>query len=160
MRPFLGFSFVFLLLASGPTLGQTHSAPTGPDNAAWLDSVQHLSLPQQVAAVRRRAWRDTLLAPYQTPVCGMGVATTPGREASARKLPASPKPAGFPLVYVVNGQAFYHNDAATVRQWQCLLRHQPIRQVTLLRDETAMALYGSRAAYGVVVLSSTKVKRR
>jgi TonB-dependent SusC/RagA subfamily outer membrane receptor len=43
---------------------------------------------------------------------------------------------------------------------QQALRSNPIRQVTILREATAAALYGGRAANGVVVLSSTKAKKR
>jgi TonB-dependent SusC/RagA subfamily outer membrane receptor len=160
MRYALLFLLSCPLLSSLPTLGQTHPAPLVPDNSTWLDSVQHLSLAQQVAAVQQRAWRDTLLAPYQMAVCGMGVSAATRRAASSLAFSAPAKPRGFPLIYVVNGQTFYNHDAATISQLQQLLRSQPIRQVTLLRDGAAAAIYGTRGANGVVVLSSTKTKHR
>jgi hypothetical protein len=60
---------------------------------------------------------------------------------------------------VVNGQSFSNTNVATIRQLQRALRSQPIRQVTLLRDVKAAAIYGDRGVSGVVVLSSTKKKR-
>jgi TonB-dependent SusC/RagA subfamily outer membrane receptor len=160
MRYALLFLLGCPLLSSWPTLGQTLPAPLVPDNSTWLDSVQHLSLAQQVAAVQQRAWRDTLLAPYQMAGCAMGVSAATRRAASSLAFSAPAKPRGFPLIYVVNGQPFYNHDAATISQLQQLLRRQPIRQVTLLRDGTAAAIYGTRGANGVVVVSSTKTKHR
>jgi TonB-dependent SusC/RagA subfamily outer membrane receptor len=82
-----------------------------------------------------------------------------GLSAAARALPASTKRWELPLLYVVNGQAFYNHDVATITRLQQALRSHPIKQVTILRDGTACALYGTRAANGVVVLSSTKAKK-
>jgi TonB-dependent SusC/RagA subfamily outer membrane receptor len=158
MRYALFFPLAPVLLGSLPTLGQTHPAPLITANSVWLDSVQHLSLSQQVVAVQLRAWRDTLVAPYQMPLCRMGVSAATRSTAPTPALPVPTKPRGFPLVYVVDGHAFYNNDAATIRQLQYAVRRQPIRQVTLLRDVEAAAIYGSRGADGVVVLSSTKAK--
>jgi TonB-dependent SusC/RagA subfamily outer membrane receptor len=160
MRYALLFLLSCPLLSSLPALGQILPAPLVPDNSAWLDSVQHLSLSQQVAAVQQRAWHDTLLAPYQMAVCAMGVSAAPRRTASWLEIAAPAKPRGFPLIYVVNGQAFDNRDSATISQLQQRLRTQPIRQVTRLRDGAAAAIYGTRGANGVVVLSSTKTKHR
>ncbi|QKG59217.1 hypothetical protein GKZ68_21305 (plasmid) [Hymenobacter sp. BRD128] len=158
------YSWLFLLgyplLNSLPTLGQTHPAPLITDNSAWLDSVQQLSLSEQVAAVQQRAWRDTLLALYQLPVCRMIASAATRRVAPSPGLSAPAKPSGFPLLYVVNGQAFDNHDAVTISRLQQLLRSQPIRQVTLLRNVAAAAIYGMRGDNGVVVLSSTKTKHR
>jgi TonB-dependent SusC/RagA subfamily outer membrane receptor len=160
MRYALFLLLASFLLGSLPTRAQTLPTPLVIDNSVWLDSVQHLALSQQVAAVQLRAWHDTLLAPYQMPLCRMGVSVATLSAAPTRLLPSPTKPRGFPLVYVVNGQAFYNNDAATIRQLQQALRSQPIRQVTLLRDVKAAAIYGSRGANGVVVLASAKAKHR
>lgn len=160
MRYFLLFPFASLLLGRLPALGQTHRAQPATDNSAWMDSVQHLSLPQQVEAVRARAWRDTLLAPYQPPLCRVLLPAAALRPAPSPTLPAPTKPRSLPLVYVVNGQAFYKNDAATIGELQRVLTSRPIRQLTLLHDAAAAAIYGSRGANGVVVLSSTKAKHR
>jgi TonB-dependent SusC/RagA subfamily outer membrane receptor len=160
MRPSLLLVLVYGLLSNLPTLAQTYPAPVGGDNSAWLDSVQHLSLAQQVAAVQVRAWRDTLLAPYQMATCRVGISGVRRGGAVAAGQPTPAKPSGFPLVYVVDGQTFYNHDAGTIRQLQHLLRRRPIKQVTLLRAVTATAIYGSRAANGVVILASTKVKHR
>jgi TonB-dependent SusC/RagA subfamily outer membrane receptor len=153
------FLLACLLVGCLPTLAQTYPTPLSPDSSHWLDSIQHLSLSQQVVAVQQRAWRDTLLAPYQPPVCRMGQSAAE-RTAVARALPGSPKPRGLPLLYVVNGQPFYNNDVATITRLQQALRSHPIKQVMILRDATACAIYGSRAANGVVVLSSTKATKR
>jgi hypothetical protein len=158
MRYVLFLPLVSLLLSSLPTLGQTQPTLIVTNSSVWLDSVQQLSLSQQVVAVRQRAWRDTLLAPYQTPVCRMGMSAA-ARSTAARELPVSTKPQGLPLLYVVNGQPFYNNDVATIKRLQQALRSHPIKQVTFLRDVTACAMHGSRAANGVVVLSSTKAKK-
>jgi len=157
MRYVLLFFLASLLPGTLPARAQATLAPPATPNAAWLDSVQHLALPQQVLAVQQRAWRDTLLAPYQSPLCGLGAATA-ARGVAPAVAPAPAKPRGFPLVYVVNGYAFYNNDALTIRQLQRTIRSRPIRQVTILHD-AAGAMYGTRGANGVVVLSSTKAKR-
>lgn len=159
MRYALLFSLAFLLLSSLPTRAQTHPAPLVIGNSVWLDSVQNLVLSQQVAAVRVRAWHDTLLAPYQPPLCRISVSTIRSVEPSPL-IPVPAKSQGFPLIYIVNGKSFYNNDAATIRQFQHILRSQPIRQVIFLRDVNAAAIYGSRGANGVVVLSSAKAKQR
>jgi TonB-dependent SusC/RagA subfamily outer membrane receptor len=62
------------------------------------------------------------------------------------------------LVYVVNGQPFYRNDAATISQLQRALQSQHIQQVTFLRDVAAAAIHGARGANGVIVLASAKAK--
>lgn len=158
MRYILFLLVVPLLLSSLPTLGQIHPALLATDNSVWLDSVQHLSLSQQIVAVQRRAWRDTLLAPYQPPTCRVILPPAARRSTSSPMLPTPVKLQGYPLVYVVNGQAFYNNDAASINQLQHALRSQPIRQATFLRDVKAAAIYGSRAANGIVILSSAKAK--
>ncbi|RZK33946.1 MAG: hypothetical protein EOO61_14425, partial [Hymenobacter sp.] len=95
-------SSLFLLFANGllsslPAHAQTSPMPIVAGNVIWFDSVQQLSLAQQVVAVQQRAWRDTLLAPYQMTACRMGIsaATRPATTAAG-------KPTGFPLVYVVD----------------------------------------------------------
>jgi hypothetical protein len=103
------------LVSSLPARAQTYPAPVGADNSAWLDSVQQLPLTQQVAAVQARAWRDTLLAPYQMPACWMGVSAATRNVAVAAEQQTPTKPSGFPLLYVVDGQTFYNHDAATIR---------------------------------------------
>lgn len=158
MRSSLLFLLVYGLLASRPAQAQTSPVPGVAGNAVWLDSVQHLSLAQQVAAVQQRAWRDTLLAPYQMAACRMGVSAATRHATDAAETPSG-KPTGFPLVYVVDGQTFYNHDVATIRQFQHLVRRRPIQQVTVLQQVSAAAIYGSRAANGVVVLASTKRKQ-
>jgi hypothetical protein len=155
----LSCPLVCLLIGRLPTLAQTYSAPLLTDNSVWLDSIQHLSLSQQVVAVQQRAWRDTLLAPHQPPVCPMGLSAAE-RKAATWTRPGSTKLWGLPLLYVVNGQTFYNHEVATITRLQQALRSHPIKQVTLLREVTAGAPYGSRAVNGVMVLSSTKAKKR
>ena len=159
MRYVLLFTLGPLLFGCVLACGQTPRVLPAIDNSVWLDSVQHLSLPQQVAAVRARAWRDTLLAPYQPHQCRVFLPAGALRPALA-PTPAPATPSRFPLVYVVNGQAFYQNNAATIAALQRALTRHPIRQVTLLHGAAAAALYGSRGANGVVVLSGTKAKPR
>ncbi|PJJ60401.1 hypothetical protein [Hymenobacter chitinivorans] len=157
MRYFLLFPLAGLLTGNLPALGQTHPVPRAPDNPAWMDSVRHLALPQQVAAVRAR--RDTLLAPLQPAVCWMPAAATGQRPAASPALPAHATPLGIPLLYVVNGKPFVNNDPATMGELQRVLGSRPIRQVAFLHDAAATAIYGTRGATGVVVLSSEKPKR-
>ncbi len=150
----------FRLLASLPAQGQ--AVPNAPvvSNAAWLDSVQRLPLAQQVAAVQQRARRDTLLAPYQTPICYMYKGASPATRSApvAAAVPVSSKPRVYPLIYVVDGQVFSQNDAATIRRFQQALLSRPIKQVTLLYGMGAV-IYGTRGANGVVILSSRKRRR-
>ena len=155
MRLFLLFLLALLLGGLLPAFGQAYPVPTAISNAAWLDSVQRLPLPQQVAAVQARAWRDTLLAPYQPPVCRIILPAT-----TRPPVPSVPHRPGFPLLYVVDKQIFFHNDPATIRALQRALTTRPIRQVTLLHAEAATALYGSRGAHGMVLLSNTRARRR
>ena len=159
MRASLLLLLAYGLLGNLPAQAQTSPVLVVAGNAVWLDSVQHLSLTQQVAAVQQRAWRDTLLAPYQMTACWMGVSAVTRNAAVAAQTPPG-KPTGFPLVYVIDGQTFYNHDVATIRQFQHLVRRRPIQQVTVLQEASAAAIYGSRAANGVVVLSSTKPKHR
>ncbi|NVO32346.1 hypothetical protein [Hymenobacter lapidiphilus] len=149
-------------LLFGPLLafGQPSPVPASPDNRAWLDSVQRLALQQQVAAVRARAWRDTLQAPSQTTLCWTGVSAAKRNATPTLALTGPSKLDGCPLLYVVNGQPFHHNDPATTAALQRALTRGPIRQVTLLYGTAAAALYGSRGATGVVVLSDRKAKQR
>lgn len=147
------------LLASVPTWAQTSTSPYLAGNVAWLDSVQHLPLAQQLAAVQQRAWRDTLLASYQTPLCYMGVSAATRKAATSTTPPATAKPHGYPLVYVLDGRTFFGNDAGTIRQFQQAVQSHSIKQVTLLHDVGAV-IYGTRGANGVVVLSSSKRKQR
>jgi TonB-dependent SusC/RagA subfamily outer membrane receptor len=157
MRSSLLLLLAYGLLSSLPAQAQTSPVPVVAGNVVWFDSVQQLSLAQQVAAVQQRAWRDTLLAPYQMTACRMGTSAATRPTAALAGTPSG-KPTGFPLVYVVDGQTFYNHDVATIRQFQYLVRRRSIQQVTVLREASAAAIYGSRAANGVVVLSSTKRK--
>lgn len=159
MRYVLLFLLAGLLIGPLPTLAQTHPTPLRTDSSAWLDSLQHLSLARQVVAVQQRAWRDTLLAPYHPPGCRLGLSAAE-RTAAVRARPVATKPWGLPLLYVVDGQAFCNTDVATITRLQQALRSHPIKQVTILRDATAAALYSGRAANGVVVLSSARNKKR
>jgi TonB-dependent SusC/RagA subfamily outer membrane receptor len=159
MRSSLLLLLAYGLLRNLPAQAQTSTTSVVAGNAVWLDSVQHLSLAQQVVAVQQRAWRDTLLAPYQMTACWMGVSVAT-RNAAVPAATLPDKPTGFPLVYVVDGQTFYNHDVATIRQFQHVVRRRPIQQVTVLQEASAAAIYGSRAANGVVVLSSTKRKQR
>lgn len=147
------------LLGNLPAQAQTSPVPVIAGNTVWFDNVQYLPLAQQVAAVQQRAWRDTLLAPYQMMTCRMGVSAATSYAAVAADTPPG-KPTGFPLVYVIDGHTFYNHDAATIRQFQYLVRRRSIQQVTVLRQASAVAIYGSRAVNGVVVLSTTKPKQR
>lgn len=158
MRYLLVFSFIGLLAGCSPTFAQTQRVAPASDNAAWIDSVQRLSLPHRVAAVQARAWRDTLLAPYQ-PTMDRIILSPTARPAVPAKGTASFQP-GFPLLYVVDEQVFFNNDAATVRALQRVLTVRPIRQVTVMHAAAATALYGSRGVHGAVWLSSKKARRR
>ena len=121
MRSSLLLLLAYGLLGNLPAQAQTSPVPVVAGNTVWLDSVQHLSLAQQVAAVQQRAWRDTLLAPYQMTACRMSVSAVTRNAAVTAETPSG-KPTGFPLVYVVDGQTFYNHDAATIRQFQSLVR--------------------------------------
>ena len=158
MRYLLVSSIIGLLAGCSPTFAQTQRVAPASDNAAWIDSVQRLSLPHRVAAVQARAWRDTLLAPFQ-PTMDRIILSPTARPAVPAKGPASFQP-GFPLLYVVDKQVFFHNDAATIRALQRVLTGRPIRQVTVMHAAEATALYGSRGVHGAVWLSSKKARRR
>ena len=158
MRDLLVFSFVGLLAGCSPAFAQTQQVAAARDNAAWIDSVQRLSLPLRVAAVQARAWRDTLLAPFQ-PTMDRIILSPTARPAVPAKVPVSVPP-GCPLLSVVDKQVFFHHDAATIRALQRVLTVRPIRQVTLMHAAAATALYGSRGVHGAVWLSSKKARRR
>lgn len=159
MRSLLVFSFISLLVSCAPTFGQTRRIPPANDNATWLDSVQRLSLPHQVAAVQARAWCDTLLAPIQLAMDRIVLPPTARSTVPSPKVSVSVQP-GSPLLYVVDEQVFFHNDVATVRALQRVLTVRPIRQVILLHAAAATALYGSRGIHGAVWLSTKKGRRR
>lgn len=114
MRYLLPFSLICWLSGCLPTFGQTRRPPPASDNAAWIDSVQRLSLPQQVAAVHLRALRDTLLAPFQPAMDRVVLSATAHPPVPSPKLPVTVK-TGFALLYVVDKQVFFRNDAATIR---------------------------------------------
>ena len=158
MRLILLFPLAFLLRGPLPAVGLPYQVPAVQGNAAWVDSVQRLPLAQQVAAVQARAWRDTLLAPFPPPVC----------RVSPHLLlrlppPAAPRPTsaalGAPMLYIVNRKPFYRNDAASTGSLQRAITARPIRQVTVLHATAAVAIYGSLAVNGAVVLSSAKTKK-
>ena len=158
MRPVLLFALALLLRGPLPAFGQSHQVPAGPGNAVWLDSVQHLPLPQQVAAVQARVWLDTLLAPFPPPVCRVSLPPMISLPPPAPQWPASAA-LGAPLLYVVNRKPFYRNDAATTGALQRAIASRPIRQVTVLHAAAAATIYGSLAVNGAVVLSSAKTKK-
>ena len=157
MRYLLVSSVIGLLAGCSPTFAQTQRVAPASDNAAWMDSVQRLSLPHRVAAVQARAWRDTLLAPFQPTVDRIILSTT-ARPAGPATVPVSVQP-GLPLLYVVDKQVFFPNDAATIRALQRVLTARPIRQVTVMHAAAATALYGSRGVHGAVWLSSKRARR-
>jgi hypothetical protein len=132
--------------------------PASTGNAAWLDSVQRLPLPQQVAAVQARAWRDTLLAPFPPPVCRVSLPPLMRLPPPVPQRPASVA-LGAPLLYVVNRKPFYRNDAASTGALQRAIVARPIRQVTVMHAAAAAAIYGALAVNGAVVLSSAKTKK-
>ena len=77
MRSVLLFTLASVPLGRLPAVGQPHLALAATSNSSWMDSVQRLPLARQVEAVRARSWRDTLLAPYQLPLCRLGLPAAP-----------------------------------------------------------------------------------
>jgi TonB-dependent SusC/RagA subfamily outer membrane receptor len=63
------------------------------------------------------------------------------------------------MLYVVNQEPFYRNDPASTCALQRAIAARPIRQVTVLHDAAAAAIYGALAVNGAVVLSSAKPKK-
>lgn len=139
-------------------------SPAQPGSSgAWLDAVDHLPLPQQLAAIHQRMRCDTAYRGFQPGMCWMAVGLAAGRTAAASgKMPGPPadaRPQGETLLYVVDDYPAAGNTAAAVADFWRRVAARRIRRVTLLRGPLATAIYGSRAASGVVLLSSHKGRR-
>jgi TonB-dependent SusC/RagA subfamily outer membrane receptor len=67
---------------------------------------------------------------------------------------------GVPVDNPIRIQA--HNRRRRIRLWKCRGRYKPndIESINVLKGAAASALYGSRAANGVVMITTKKSKKR
>ena len=130
--------------------------PGDGTSADWLARVQPLSHSGQAAALRERLLADAHRTfrndPSQMSVCFMGVAAT-SRAAwdAARRSAPDTVVLDDRVLCVVNGRLLTGPEAATALAGFPI---RAIRQISFLTNATAQALYGTRAAAGVVVVKA------
>lgn len=150
-------SFTAALLLTGRLAAFGQASPGFPA-ATWLDSVRQLPLPGQVAAVRARLLTDTVLRHHPQYACLMPLSAAQRaayyRAEQPRAQAELARPVGELLLYVVDGYALADNHSAPTEAFVRQLDARRIRHITYLTGPRAAAIYGSRAANGVVILSS------
>ena len=151
---------LLVLLAVAPA-SYAQSLPAAADSsretsATWLARVQHLPHPGQVAALRERlradAHRTFRNDPSQMPVCltFVSAASRAAWEAARRSAPDTVVHDAR-ILFVLNGRPLQGPEAATAL---ATVPTRAIRPLHFLTGMTAQALYGSRAAAGVVVATT------
>ena len=160
MRTLFLSALVLLGVARQQVLGQTPAACRTFDTLVasdtWIGELQQQPLAKQLLAIRQRVQCDTVLRRQQ--LLGDVI-----RLADQVRLPANDaqRPQGIALLYVIDEHAFYPNDAATAARFEQVLAKRQIRTIYYFESSPkGAAIYGSRAANGVVILSSRKPKHR
>ena len=128
---------------------------------AWITATQQLPLKKQVAAVRQRLACDAQVR-GRVPAAAVCVSclTAEGQRAfraaqekQRQAEAADPRPVGVVLFYWIDGQLANPADAA---RWQPLLTPRRVQRIALLESEKAVAIGGSRAQDGMVVITTKK----
>ncbi|AMR29133.1 hypothetical protein A0257_19905 [Hymenobacter psoromatis] len=138
--------------------------PPAVRSDAWMDSARRLPLPQQLAAVRARMLADTVLRHPQQYACitlfsaaqraAYDQAQRPREQAEAAR------PAGSLLLYMVDGESLATNYPAPTNAFLQKMAAYAVQHIEFLSGPMATAIYGSRGANGVVILSGSPPRHR
>ncbi|RZK28824.1 MAG: hypothetical protein EOO63_10385 [Hymenobacter sp.] len=154
-----------LLFAPYLVIGQTVPSCQIFTNATasetWITKTQQLPLRQQVLALRQRVACDTAIRDisFEPQVCLMGVSSADRRAYAAaqrKRDSVDTRAKGFSLLYVVDGRIFT-KDLAGITAFQKLVTTQAVRSIEFLQGIRAAAIYGSRGAGGVVVVTTKQL---
>jgi hypothetical protein len=149
--------FALIILLAPPC--QVYSTVAASD--AWLTAAQQLPLKRQVAAVRQRLACDARVRGrvFTTAICASCL-TAEGRRAhqaaqekQRQAEAADPRPAGVTLFYLIDGRVVAPTDTA---QWQPVVTRQRVRKISFLESDKAMAIGGTRAQDGMVIIDTNK----
>jgi TonB-dependent SusC/RagA subfamily outer membrane receptor len=161
-------SYLLAALLGGGQLAYGQAAPCRYPSAArsnaWLDSARRLPLPQQLAAVRARMLADTVMRHPQSNVCLMPLSAAQRaayyQAQQPREQAEAARPAGGLLLYVVDGESLATNYPAPTNAFLQKMAAYRVQHIEFLSGPVATALYGTRGANGVVVLSGSPPKHR
>lgn len=140
-----------LLAGRQPAWGQAtcHTFATIQASDAWMRELQRQPLQQQLLAIRQRIQCDTALR-RRSPIGDVI------RMSDQLRLPAdnAQRPQGVSLLYIIDEQYFYANDAATAARFERVLARRHVRIIRYFESSVSGTLFGSRGAEGTILLDS------
>ena len=124
----------------------------------WVEQTQKLSIKEQLAAIQQRVQCDAQVRDEsrEPKLCFMGVSAEKRKKYDEQRrlaLEQDKRPRGYTLLYFIDGQPA---DAQNSEGYERLQRLESVKTITFFADQTATAIYGSRAASGVVAISTKK----
>lgn len=122
-----------------------YTSPSASD--AWMATVSHWPLPQQIDALRQRMVCDAGLRPPKVFICYMPVA----RGTRIPPLPVDERPEGVGLFCVLDG---YPVDYIHSPTFQHLMTSKSIKKLQFLPSQEATALGGYQASGGTVLITT------
>ena len=130
-----------------------------------MDSVSHLPLPAQVAAVRARVLADTVLRHRQPAICFMPLSVAQREAYDRAQLPLrqaeAARPAGLLPLYMGDGYGLSTNNQVQTLAFVRELDSRAIRRVEFIKiTAPATVLYGTSGANGVILLVTRNPKHR
>jgi hypothetical protein len=158
---------VFLLFTSYLASAQASPAcevfTSVANSDAWLANVRSLPLKQQIAALRQRMACDTKVRGYVfTPSVCLTCLSAEGKRAYQAQQEqrqqaeaADPRPRGVVLYGMVDDQVFRTGSAT---DFQRLVTHKSVKQITLLESAAAVAICGTQASEGAVLITTKKFR--
>jgi TonB-dependent SusC/RagA subfamily outer membrane receptor len=121
---------------------------TYQQNNSWLDNVAKLELKDQLKEIKKRILSDTNIYVRQSFTDRIKIEDQYKNE---KRVQGQCKP-----IFIVEGQPVYITNGTDNRNIIALtkfLKADNIKKINILRDQTALAIYGSRAACGVLLIS-------
>jgi hypothetical protein len=130
---------------------------------AWLAKVKNMPLAQQVPALRQRMACDTkvrgyVLAPSVCSTCLSAEAKQAylaQQQQRQQAEAADPRPRGVVLFCMVDDQMFRTGSAT---DFQRLVTKKSVKQITLLESNAAVAICGTQASEGAVLITTKKFR--
>lgn len=154
----LRLTMAMMLLAISCTFGQGTNAQeplilSYEQNSTWLNQLQTMSTKEKLSAVSERLLSDTAVYVPQA---------FPDRIRSEDQYKNEKRIKGIcrPLLILGTHPANIGNQTSvsTIKQLANLLTIKNIKELRILRDQNATAIYGSNASCGVLILDVKKNK--
>lgn len=154
------------LLAGWFTAGaqQRFIAKDRAAHAYWMDSLARQPLQQQQQMIANRLTGDTAIA-FQRPVCVVGFTGEQRKKLQANeterlknKITGIPAPLIIINGNLVNGDYYSTPDPVKYLALSWFISTASFKKIEVLTDAASVAIYGSRAANGLLVMELTDKK--